>query len=615
MMIAIMGSLLQNQEKQMSSKFTHFIKESVQELIKSDQKDTIEFIQWREKATRSVVSVASVLAFPLLILSFFELTDALNSKILLGTYAVMFVSTVLLAVLPKLTTNVRAAGLNLILYMISLASLLISGQSGSGRSFLMVLPLMAIILIGVQAGLKFFLLGLFTLFLAPVLVHSGWLDAILVDNAIQTSLSDWLIQNTKTVIMLSFIFVILLRFYRLLLGVFTESDKYIQEIEDKSNTMKRMAQNIAMYLDSVNQQISEINESSHQLDTSAVEVRDDLKYISTTLQQVALGISQQTDSITNTANSVEEVSRAVGVVASGTVEQRSSVNEASEIASEIAQIFHNIANNAKNVQGEAQAAANTAQTGTITVEETIQSMQTIKEKTDQTSEIIASMGKQSEEITDILDTINDIASQTNLLALNAAIEAARAGEHGKGFAVVADEVRKLADRSAQATQEIAGIINGIKGTITDAVHSMEENSQEVENGFNKANESGKALFDILESVETVYEHAGKTVTFAENTLVTSNKLITAMDNVSDVVQKNISSTEIMKNNTSMMTESIESIASVSEQNNASMEEISATTHEIHENIISVTHAVQKLPQMIHTLNDYIEKINNTLIIE
>ena len=596
-------------------KIINFIKESVHDLIQSDQTDTIEFIEWREKATRSVVSVASALAFPLLILSIIELTDELNSKILLGVYSIMFLSSILLAILPKLSSKTRSVGLNLILYMISLSSMLISGQAGSGRSFLMVLPLMAIILIGVQAGLKFFILSVTTLFIAPLLVHSGWLDAILVDDAIQSTLSDWLIQNTKTIIMLSFIFVILLRFYRLLLNVFTESDKHIAVIENNSKNMEAMVQNIAIYLEEVNKQISGIITTSQQLDTSAVEVRDDLKYISSTLQQVALGISQQTDSVTSTANSVEEVSRAVGIVASGTINQRNSVEEASNIASEMTQIFQNIANNARNVQGEAKTAANTAQSGTVTVEETIQSMQTIKEKTVQTSGIIANMGKQSEEITNILETINDIASQTNLLALNAAIEAARAGEHGKGFAVVADEVRKLADRSAQATQEIAGIINGIKATINDAVNSMEENSQEVETGFNRANESGKALFEILESVESVYDHAGKTVTFAENTLVTSNKLITAMDTVSDVVQKNISSTEIMKNNTSIMTESIESIASVSEQNNASMEEISATTQEIHQNIISVTHEVQRLPQMIDVLNGIIEKINNTLIAE
>jgi methyl-accepting chemotaxis protein len=599
----------------MFSSITHFITESVHELLRSDQKDTIEFIQWREKATRSVVTVASVLAFSLLVLSFFQLTDEINSKILLGIYSIMFICSLLLTVLPKLSTKTRGVGLNLILYMISLASLLISGQAGNGRDFLMVLPLMSIILVSVQSGLKFFLLTLVTLYVTPLLVHSGWLDSILVDNAIQSSLGEWMIQNTKTMIMLSFIFVLLLRFYRLLMGVFTESDNYIGVIEKNSKTMKAMVQNIAVYLDEVNQQIFEINVAAEQLDESAVEVRDDLKYISSTLQQVALGISQQTDSVTSTANSVEEVSRAVGVVATGTMEQHTSVEEASEIAADIAKIFQNIANNAKNVQGEAKAAANTAQTGTITVEETIQSMQLIKEKTVRTSEIIESMGKQSEQITDILDTINDIASQTNLLALNAAIEAARAGEHGKGFAVVADEVRKLADRSAQATQQIAGIINGIKSTITDVVNSMEESSQEVETGFTRANESGKALFEILESVESVYQHAGKTVTFAENTLVTSNRLINAMDAVSDVVQKNISSTEIMKNNTANMTESIESIASVSEQNNASMEEISATTQEIHQNIIAVTHAVQKLPAMIGALNGIIEKINNTLVVE
>ena len=134
-------------------------------------------------------------------------------------------------------------------------------------------------------------------------------------------------------------------------------------------------------------------------------------------------------------------------------------------------------------------------------------MERIRSKVGLSAEKVVEMGRHSEQITLIVETIEDIASQTNMLALNASIEAARAGEQGKGFAVVAEEVRKLSERASTSTKEISGLIRGIQTTIKEATIAMETGSQEVENGVRQAGEAGAALESIMGSIETVSSQA------------------------------------------------------------------------------------------------------------
>jgi methyl-accepting chemotaxis protein len=232
-------------------------------------------------------------------------------------------------------------------------------------------------------------------------------------------------------------------------------------------------------------------------------------------------------------------------------------------------------------------------------------MGAIKTKVDLSAEKVHEMGQRSDQIGIIVETISDIASQTNLLALNAAIEAARAGEHGKGFAVVADEVRKLAERSSVATKEIGGLIKGIQKTVLEAVTAMNEGAAEVESGVNLAGQAGHALKDILKSVEGVNQQVGQIATAAKHMNTLSNDLVSAVDSVSAVVEENTAATEQMAAGSNEVTQAIENIASVSEENSAAAEEVSASAEEMSAQVEEMSASAESLAGMAEALHEIV----------